>query len=71
MPTESVICSRKITKPRDTNAMTSGASIIEIGFYDYVDLWVIKIKTPVILCARSTSRSREQSKERRPRSEKM
>ena len=26
-----------------------------------VDLWVIKIKKPMILCARSTSRSREQS----------
>ena len=71
MPTKSVTCSRKRTKPRDTNAMTSGASIIEMAFYDLVDLWVIKIKTPVILCARSTSRSRELSKKRRPRSEKM
>ena len=25
-----------------------------IGFSDLVDLWVIKIKTPMILCARST-----------------
>ena len=33
-----------------------------IAFSDLVDLWVIKIKKPMILCARSTSRSREQSK---------
>ena len=32
-----------------------------IGFSDLVDLWVIKIKKPMILCACSTSRSREQS----------
>ena len=32
-----------------------------IGMSDPVDLWVIKIKRPMILCARSTSRSREQS----------
>ena len=32
-----------------------------IGFSDLVDLWVIKIKKPMILCARSTSRSSEQS----------
>ena len=32
-----------------------------IGFSDLVDLWVIKIKNPMILCARSTSRSSEQS----------
>ena len=30
-----------------------------IGFSDPVDLWVIKIKKPMILCARSTSRSSE------------
>ena len=28
-----------------------------IGFSDLVDLWVIKIKKPMILCARSTRRS--------------
>ena len=32
-----------------------------IGFSDLVDLWVIKIKKPMILCACSTSRSSEQS----------
>ena len=31
-----------------------------VGFSDLVALWVIKIKKPMILCARSTSRSREQ-----------
>ena len=34
-------------------------------FSDLVDLWVIKIKKPMILCARSTPRSREQSTKRR------
>ena len=42
-----------------------------IGFPGLVDLWVIKIKRPMILCARNTSRSREQSKKRRSRSENM
>ena len=41
------------------------------GFSDLVDLWVIKIKKSMILCARSTSKSREQSKKRRSRSENM
>ena len=36
-----------------------------IRFSDHVDLWVIKIKKPMILCARSMSRSREQSKRER------
>ena len=39
-----------------------------IGFYDLVDLWV---KTPMILGARSTSRSREQSTKRRSRGKNM
>ena len=30
-----------------------------IGFSDLVDLWVIKIKKPMILCARSTPRTRD------------
>ena len=42
-----------------------------IGLSDLIDLWVIKIKKPMILCARSTSRSREQSTKRRSRSESM
>ena len=42
-----------------------------IGFYDLVDLWVIKIKKPMILCALSTSRSREQSAKLRPHRESM
>ena len=42
-----------------------------IGFSDLVDLWVIKIRKPMILCARRMSRSREQSKKRRSRSENM
>ena len=36
---------------------------------DLVDLWVIKIKKPMILCAHSTSRSREQNTKRRSSSE--
>ena len=40
-----------------------------IGFSDLVDLWVIKLKKPMILCARSTSRSREQRTKRRLSSE--
>ena len=39
-------------------------------FSGLVDLWVIKEK-PMILCARSTSRSREQSTECRSRNENM
>ena len=42
-----------------------------IVFSDLADLWVIKIRKPVILCARSTSRSREQSTKRRSRSDNM
>ena len=40
-----------------------------IGPFELVVLWVIKIKK--ILCARSTSRSRDQSTKRRSRSENM
>ena len=40
-------------------------------FFDLVDFWVIKIKNPMILCARTTSRSGEQSTKRRSRSESM
>ena len=36
-----------------------------------VHLWVIETKKPMILCARSTSRSREQSKKHRWSSENM
>ena len=36
-----------------------------VGFSDLVDFWVIKIKKPMILCARCTSRSREQCTKRR------
>ena len=39
------------------------------GFCDLVELWVIEIKMPMILCARNTSRSREQSTTCRSRSE--
>ena len=43
-----------------------------IGLSDLTDLWVIKMKKPMILCARrSTSRSREQSMEYRSSSENM
>ena len=42
-----------------------------IGFSDLVDLWVIGTKKPMILCARSTSRSREQNTKRRSSSENM
>ena len=42
-----------------------------IGFSYLIDLWVIKIKKPMDLCARTTSRSREQSTKRISRSENM
>ena len=42
-----------------------------IGSSDPVDVWVIKIKKPMILCASSTSRSREQSTKRRSHSENV
>ena len=42
-----------------------------IRFLDLLDLWVIKIKKPIILCTRSTSRSREQSTKPRSGSENM
>ena len=42
-----------------------------IGFSDHVDLWVIKIKKPMILCARNTSRSREQGTKCRSHSENI
>ena len=38
---------------------------------DLVGLWVIKIKKPMILCARGTSRSREPSTKRRSSSENL
>ena len=41
------------------------------GFYDPDDLCVIKTKKPMVLCKRSTSRSREQSTKHRSRSENM
>ena len=40
-----------------------------VGLSDLVDLWVTTIKKPMILCARSASRSREQSTKRRSHSE--
>ena len=40
-------------------------------FFDLVDLWVIEIKTSVILCALGTSRSSEQNRKHRSRSENM
>ena len=46
-------------------------SLQVIGFSDLVDLWIIKIKKPMILCARIISRSREQSMKRRSRSKNM
>ena len=46
----------------------SSSCIHVIGFSDLIDLWVIKIKKSMILCARSTSRSREQSTKLRSRS---
>ena len=42
-----------------------------IRFSDLGDLWVIRIKKPMILCARSTSRSREHSTKCRSSSEKV
>ena len=46
-------------------------SLNVIGFFDLADLWVIKIKKSMILCARRTSRSREQSTKRRSRSKNI
>ena len=45
-------------------------SIHVTGCSDLADLWVIRIKS-LILCARSTSRSRDLSKKRGSRSENM
>ena len=42
-----------------------------IRFSELVDLWVIKTKKPMSLCARSTSRSREQNTQHRSSSENM
>ena len=42
-----------------------------MGFSDLVDLWVIKDKKPVILCARRMSISSEQNMKRRSRSESI
>ena len=42
-----------------------------IGFSDLTDLWVTKIKKPVILCMDSTLRSSEQSMKRRSCRESM
>ena len=48
-----------------------GQEFQAIGFSDLLELWVITIKKPMILCARNTSRSREQSTKRRSSSENM
>ena len=50
-----------------------GVSSYHVIEFSYLfDLWVIKIlKKPMILCARSTSSSSEQSTKRRSRSESM
>ena len=42
-----------------------------MGVSDLVGLWVIKIKKPMILCARRTPRSSEQSTKRRSSSKNM
>ena len=42
-----------------------------VGFSDLIDLWVIEIKKPMILCGRSTSRSSEQNTKHTSRSENM
>ena len=43
---------------KNQNALRQGTHVI--GFSDFVDLWVIKIKKSTILCARSTTRSSEE-----------
>ena len=60
---------------RNTEAPLAHCLIIKIyyvvGFADFVDLWVIKIKQTMILRARSTSRSREQNTKCWSRSENV
>ena len=48
------------SRVRDKSISLFATRIYVIGFFDLIDFWVIKIKKPMILCARSTSRSREQ-----------
>ena len=42
-----------------------------VRFFDFVDFWVINIKEPMNLCARSTSTSSAQSKKRKSHSENI
>ena len=65
----------RLMRPYPSCIMASSisATIVRrmIGFSDHVDLWVINIKKPTILCAPSTSSSGEQSAKRRSRCENM
>ena len=63
-----VIFNWQTEKVQDSRSLSSRRSVE--SEFETVDLWVIKIfKKPMILCARSTSRSSEQCKKRRSRSE--
>ena len=48
-----------------------GVQIHVIGFFNLIDLWVIKIREPMILCTCSTSRSSKHSTEHRSKNENM
>ena len=58
-------------KARLQQVSSASLHLYMIGFSDLGDLWVIKTKQPMILCARNTSRSSEQRTRRRSRNERM
>ena len=60
-----------VRSSRTSNFISYSICFHVIGFSDLVELQVIKIKKPVILCARSTSRSSEQRKKHRSSNERM
>ena len=64
-------CLDSVVFPRSACFVFSFSSYHVIGVSDLVDLWVIKIKKAMILCARSTSRSSEQSTKHRSHSKNM
>ena len=68
-----IVCGRiqQITRVWPNEKLPYEIQNMWFGFFDLVDLWVIEIKTSVILCARGASGSREQNRKHRSRSENM
>ena len=56
---------------RNLNTLIHSRFIHVNGFSELIDLWVIKIKKPMILCVCSRSRSSQQSTKRRSRSKNI